>query len=152
MTTADECSSQEERAHAYQLRCTPVLGNLAGVVGLNNRAENSHQPTRRRERQMKCVKSAGQARRILWARAVINKLVPLRCDHLSAVQPRAARTRAFAIWAQVSGTSVAARQGLVCRPVQKAWLLAANKLTVPSRCGTLTWVAVRPPRREFAIA
>jgi hypothetical protein len=31
--------------------------------GLNNRAENSHQPTRRRERQMKQFKSAGQAQR-----------------------------------------------------------------------------------------
>jgi putative transposase len=31
--------------------------------GLNNRAENSHQPTRRRERQMKQLKSAGQAQR-----------------------------------------------------------------------------------------
>jgi DDE domain len=29
--------------------------------GLNNRAENSHQPTRRRERQMKQFKSAGTA-------------------------------------------------------------------------------------------
>ena len=29
--------------------------------GLNNRAENSHQPTRRRERQMKRFKSAGHA-------------------------------------------------------------------------------------------
>jgi putative transposase len=33
--------------------------------GLNNRAENSHQPTRRRERIMKCFKSAGQAQRFL---------------------------------------------------------------------------------------
>lgn len=32
--------------------------------GLNNRAENSHQPTRRRERQMKRFKSAGQAQRL----------------------------------------------------------------------------------------
>src|SRR5215204_3497235 len=31
--------------------------------GLNNRAENSHQPTRRRERQMKRFKSPGQAQR-----------------------------------------------------------------------------------------
>ncbi len=30
--------------------------------GLNNRAENSHQPTRQRERQMKRFKSAGQTR------------------------------------------------------------------------------------------
>ncbi len=33
--------------------------------GLNNRAETSHQPTRRRERQMKRFKSAGQAQRFL---------------------------------------------------------------------------------------
>jgi hypothetical protein len=35
--------------------------------GLNNRSENSHQPTRRRERQMKRFKSAGQAQRFLSA-------------------------------------------------------------------------------------
>lgn len=35
--------------------------------GLNNRAENSHQPTRRRERQMKRFKSPGQAQRSLSA-------------------------------------------------------------------------------------
>src|SRR6478672_6020590 len=33
--------------------------------GLNNRAENSHQPTRRRERIMKCFKSAREAQRFL---------------------------------------------------------------------------------------
>ena len=33
--------------------------------GLNNRAENSHQPTRRRERIMKRFKSARQAQRFL---------------------------------------------------------------------------------------
>jgi putative transposase len=35
--------------------------------GLNKRAENSHQPTRRRERQMKRFKSPGQAQRFLAA-------------------------------------------------------------------------------------
>jgi putative transposase len=40
--------------------------------GLNNRAENSHQPTRRRERQMKRFKSAGQAQRFLSAHNQIN--------------------------------------------------------------------------------
>jgi putative transposase len=35
--------------------------------GLNNRAENSHQPTRRRERIMKRFKSAAQAQRFLAA-------------------------------------------------------------------------------------
>jgi putative transposase len=35
--------------------------------GLNNRAENSHQPTRRRERAMKGFRSAGGAQRFLSA-------------------------------------------------------------------------------------
>jgi hypothetical protein len=42
--------------------------------GLNNRAENSHQPTRRRERQMKRFKSAGQPQRFLSAHDAIDNL------------------------------------------------------------------------------
>src|SRR5215210_5878494 len=75
--------------------------------GLNNRAENSHQPTRRRERQMKRFKSAGQAQRFLSAHDQINNLFHLRRDHLPAAQYRAARTQAFQTWAEVTG--VAAR-------------------------------------------
>src|ERR687897_2279519 len=75
--------------------------------GLNNRAENSHQPTRRRERQMKRFTSAGQAQRFLSAHDQINNLFHLRRDHLPARQYRAARTQAFQTWAEV--TSVAAR-------------------------------------------
>ena len=75
--------------------------------GLNNRAENSHQPTRRRERQMKRFKSPGQAQRFLSTHDPINNLFHLRRDHLTARQYRAARTQAFQIWAEVTG--VAAR-------------------------------------------
>jgi putative transposase len=75
--------------------------------GLNNRAENSHQPTRRRERQMKRFKSAGQAQRFLSAHDGINNLFHLRRDHRPAAQYRAARTQAFQTWAEVTG--VAAR-------------------------------------------
>src|ERR671910_2599382 len=59
--------------------------------GLNNRAENSHQPTRRRERQMKRFKSPGQAQRFLSAHDPINDLFHLRRDHVSASEYRAAR-------------------------------------------------------------
>jgi putative transposase len=62
---------------------------------LNNRAENSHQPTRRRERQMKRFKSARQAQRFLSAHDQINNLFHLRRDHLTADQYRAARAQAF---------------------------------------------------------
>ena len=76
--------------------------------GLNNRAENSHQPTRRRERQMKCFKSARQAQRFLSAHDQINNLFQLRRDHVTAVQHRAARARAFAVWAEISGAPATA--------------------------------------------
>ncbi len=70
--------------------------------GLNNRAENSHQPTRRRERQMKRFKSPGQAQRFLSAHDPINNLFHLRRERVSAVQYREARKRAFEIWAEIS--------------------------------------------------
>src|SRR5918998_22756 len=76
--------------------------------GLNNRAENSHQPTRRRERQMKRFKSPRQAQRFLSAHDQIDNLFHLRRDHVTAVRYRAARTRAFEAWAEVSGVAAAA--------------------------------------------
>ena len=66
--------------------------------GLNNRAENSHQPTRRRERQMKRFKSARQTQRFLSAHEQISNLFHLRRDHVTASQYRAARARAFEMW------------------------------------------------------
>ena len=76
--------------------------------GLNNRAENSHQPTRRREQQTKRFKSAGQAQRFLSAHDGINNLFLLRRHQVSATQYRAARTEAFQVWAEVTGVAAAA--------------------------------------------
>src|SRR3954465_5467818 len=73
--------------------------------GLNNRAENSHQPTRRREQQMKRFTSAGQPQRLPSPHDQINNLFPLRRDHLPARQYRAARTQAFQTWAEVTGVA-----------------------------------------------
>src|SRR5205085_10544782 len=69
--------------------------------GLNNRAENSHQPTRRRERQMKRFKSASQAQRFLSAHDQINNLFHFRRDHITAAEHRASRTQKFQIWAEI---------------------------------------------------
>ena len=74
--------------------------------GLNNRAENSHQPTRRRERQMKRFKSAGQAQRFLSAHDGISNLFHLRRYQAPSIQYRAARTEAFAVWAEITGAAV----------------------------------------------
>ncbi|WP_043342332.1 IS6 family transposase [Belnapia moabensis] len=76
--------------------------------GLNNRAQNSHQPTRRRERQMKRFKSARQPQRFLSAHDQIANLSHLRRDHVSASEHRAARVRAFEMWAEISRVAVAA--------------------------------------------
>src|SRR4051812_20929000 len=74
---------------------------------LNNRAENSHQPTRRRERQMKRFKSASQAQRFLSAHDQINNLFHLRRDHVTVSEYRAARACAFDVWADISSVAVA---------------------------------------------
>jgi len=73
--------------------------------GLNNRAENSHQPTRRRERQMKRFKSPGHAQRFLSAHDGINNLFHLRRHRLPAAQYRAVRAQAFQTWAEVAGVA-----------------------------------------------
>ena len=76
--------------------------------GLNNRAENSHQPTRRRERQMKRFTSPGQAQRFLSAHDGINNLFLLSRHHVPAVQYRATRVQAFQVWAEVTGVTASA--------------------------------------------
>src|ERR671920_1389301 len=76
--------------------------------GLNNRAENSHQPTRRRERQIKRFKSAGQAQRFLSAHDQINNLFLLPRHRMTATDYRAERTRAFEAWHDVCGIKQAA--------------------------------------------
>jgi putative transposase len=58
--------------------------------GLNNRAENSHQPTRRRERQMKRFKSARHVQRFVSIHDPIANLFHLR--RVTASQYRAARS------------------------------------------------------------
>src|SRR3954465_14492 len=76
--------------------------------GLNNRAENSHQPTRRRGRQMKRFKSARQAQRFLSPHDQINNLFHLHRDHIPASVYRAVRTQAFQAWAEVTGMAALA--------------------------------------------
>jgi putative transposase len=74
---------------------------------LNNQAEKSYQPTRRRERLMKQFKSAWQAQRLLSAHNQINSLFHPRRDHATAIQYRAAGARAFEACANISGIAAA---------------------------------------------
>jgi putative transposase len=76
--------------------------------GLNNRAENSHQPTRRRERIMKRFKSARQAQRFLSVHDQVANLfhVPYP-EKASAKDRRTRRNRAFAVWRDLSRRAAA---------------------------------------------
>ena len=67
---------------------------------LNNRAENSHRPTRRRERQMQRFKSLDQAQTFLSAHAFIHGHFHPRRHLLAANAYRAIGDAAFDVWHQ----------------------------------------------------
>jgi putative transposase len=67
---------------------------------LNNRAENSHRPTRRRERQMQRFKSPGQAQDFLSVHAFIHGHFHPRRHLMAADAYRAIRCVAFDVWHQ----------------------------------------------------
>ncbi|GAA2564123.1 MULTISPECIES: IS6 family transposase [Streptomyces] len=73
--------------------------------GLSNRAENSHQPTRRRERAMKGFRSAGAAQRSLAAFSGISPHFRPRRHLMSAHGYRAETTVRFAIREQITGVA-----------------------------------------------
>jgi putative transposase len=73
--------------------------------GLNNRAENSHQPTRQRERAMKGFRSTGAAQRFLSAFSGISPHFRPRRHLMPAHHYRAEMTVRFAIWEQITGVT-----------------------------------------------
>jgi putative transposase len=76
--------------------------------GLNNRAENSHQPTRRRERIMKRFKPPRQVRRFLSTHDQIANVFTRRPNQDTAAKFHTAGNQAFSTWAEVTGVAMAA--------------------------------------------
>jgi putative transposase len=64
----------------------------------NNRAENSHQPTRRRERKMQGFKSLGSAQRFLSVHAAVHNTFNVQRHLTSARTHRAFRASAMQTW------------------------------------------------------
>jgi putative transposase len=95
-------------SYAAARRELGLAGEHRRHKGLNNRAENSHQPTRRRERQMKRFKSPRQAQRFLSVHDQVANLFHRRRDQVTAAERRAARAQGFAAWAEVTGARLAA--------------------------------------------
>ncbi|MER5359518.1 IS6 family transposase [Streptomyces sp. NPDC002785] len=73
--------------------------------GLNNRAENSHQPTRQRERAMKGFRSVGAAQRFLSAFSGISPHFRPRRHLMTGTRHRAEMTVRFTIWEQTTGVT-----------------------------------------------
>jgi putative transposase len=67
----------------------------------NNRAENSHQPTRRRERKMQGFKSVGSAQRFLSVHAATQNTFNVQRHLTSARTHRAFRASALQTWREV---------------------------------------------------
>jgi len=73
---------------------------------LNNRAENSHQPTRIREKVMRRFKSTRQLQRFASVHDQVANLFMHCRYHTDAKQKRALRTQAFEAW-----------EGVTCAPM-----------------------------------
>src|SRR6202167_4902030 len=67
----------------------------------NNRAENSHQPTRRRERKMQRFKSTGSAQKSLSAQAAVYNTFNVQRHLTSARSHRVLRAAAMSTWREV---------------------------------------------------
>jgi putative transposase len=90
---------------SYGIARKDVMPNVVHRRGrrLNNRAENSHQPTRERERTMRCFKSMRHAQRFLSVHAqVSNHFRPGR-HLLRACNYRTLMTGRFASWSDITG-------------------------------------------------
>ena len=77
---------------------------------LNNRAENSHRPTRRRERQMQRFKSRCQSQCFLSSHSMIYGHFRPRRHLMTAVGYHRARAKAFRIWRQETCAQMAPKR------------------------------------------
>jgi len=75
---------------------------------LNNRAENSRQPTRQRERRMQGCKSAGHVQRFLAAYGPIAQHFRPRRNRLSAPEYRREMQQRYQMWGEITGIRMAA--------------------------------------------
>ncbi len=89
---------------AARRKVAPSLEHRAHK-GLNNRAENSHVPLRKRERQMQRFRSPGGLQRFTATfSAVRNHFVP-PARRRSALATRFHRLEAFDVWRQAAGVT-----------------------------------------------
>jgi len=99
VATTDRLRSYAAAFQALRLTCRHEQG-----LRMNNRAENSHQVVRRRERKMQRFKSVGSAQRFLSVHAAIHNTFYLQRHLISRPTLRIFRAEAAAHWqAAVAG-------------------------------------------------
>lgn len=98
-----------DKLRSYDAAKAEVMPSVEHRRGkwLNNRAENSHQPTRERERRMRRFKSAGHAQRFLSTFGMIASFFRPGRHLLAAKNYREVMRRRFAHWREFAGLSPA---------------------------------------------
>ncbi len=98
-----------DKLRSYQAAKSEIIPGVEHRChkGLNNRAENSHQPTRVREKVMRRFKSAGQAQRFLSAFNMISSHFRPRRHLLTAQNYRTEMQVRFNVWREVTAIQTA---------------------------------------------
>lgn len=93
-----------DKLAAYIQPCADVLPNSMHTrdKGANNHAENSHQPTRQRERRMKRFKSAAHAQRFLSIFSEVGNLFALARHTVSAANHRLLLATSLNTWSSMA--------------------------------------------------
>ena len=93
-----------DRLASYTQPCAEILPDTVHIrdKGANNRAENSHQPTRLRECRMRRFKSATQAQQFLSIFSEVGNLFALSRHTLSAANHRLLLNKSLGIWSLVT--------------------------------------------------
>jgi putative transposase len=94
-----------DKLRSYGAAKRQVMPNVEHRMhkGLNNRAENSHVPLRKRERMMQGFRSPGSLQRFVSIFSAIRNLVVLPRSKRSAFQNRLHRLNAMAQWQAAAG-------------------------------------------------
>jgi len=89
----DDLRSYSAAAHGLGIESRHQRGRWK-----NNRAENSHQPTRRRERKMQRFNSAGAGQKFLSTHAAVYNIFNVQPHLTSAQTHRVPRAAAMSTW------------------------------------------------------
>jgi len=93
-----------DKLGSYAAAKAEIMPNVVHLrdKGMNNRAENSHQPTRERERRMRGFKSVGHAQRFLATFGVIASFFRPGRHLLAAENYREIMRRRFVQWNEIA--------------------------------------------------